>query len=38
MYKNKTVFTSDIQRVFPGPRKMRNPEIDASVLEYFKVL
>jgi hypothetical protein len=24
------------RRSFSGPRKGRNPEIDASVLEYFK--
>jgi hypothetical protein len=36
-YKNKTLFMSD-RKFFSGPRKGRNPEIDASVLEYLKDL
>jgi hypothetical protein len=36
-YKNKTVFMSD-RKSFSGPKKSRNPEIDASVLEYLRDL
>jgi hypothetical protein len=36
-YKNKTIFMSDKQSL-SGPKKGRNPETDASVLEYFKNL
>jgi hypothetical protein len=37
-YKKKTLSCPTNRKSFSGPRKGRNPEIDASILECFKDL